>query len=97
MNWQFQSFEMSAKFHLYPVAKGAIWLAEYVSVKLKNDEQMVLIIWDVSKIPFVSFRESCDVIGSARKFLMKQNTPKYPCLNVPYGLKVTTDRRKISL
>ena len=68
MNWQFQSFEMSAKFHLYPVAKGAIWLAEYVSVKLKNDEQMVLIIWDVSKIPFVSFRESCDVIGSAREF-----------------------------
>ena len=34
MNWQFQSFEMSAKFHLYPVAKGAIWLVEYVSVEL---------------------------------------------------------------
>ena len=54
---------MSAKFHLYPVAKGTIWLAEHVSVELRNDEQTISIIWDVNKILFVSFRKSCDVIG----------------------------------
>ena len=36
MNWH--SFEISAKFHLYPVARGTIWLAKHVSVKLRNDE-----------------------------------------------------------